>query len=481
MYCPSHGYGPARDYYDPAPHYESSQRAYQDSHDPPGYHVDDDYYYRRSNHDMHRDYHTEASDYERYAAMVRREHEEQRLAWIAAEHKRAQEAQRLMDAQQREARRARNHRRADCTQGLAMHNPYDCQCSDCCDDVDFYTAAQGSARAQKMLVGPTPREVLPYRRDQAPDRRQTQAGNGDKLIFRLVKRIGSGGQGYCDLYQRQNDGKYFVCKVMKNSFGVSIDKDGKPREVRILKDILGDHRRLIKVKWWESKNSTTTMWYNYCSGGDLENLADAYVTHQAHIPESFIWHVFLQLADAFAFMHFGYDRLSIDNNPRPHKSFKPIIHRDVKPANVFLKPNDYPDGYPNIVLADFGIATTQTSTNDLIGTLSYQPPEIPMHSREGDIWSLGACIHVLCTGSPPMSRPPKGVNPRDWDRSPKARVVADVTRYGYSKQLRKALYLVCRVHRRDRVIGRELIDKLSKLRDESGVRKEPLARWALKR
>ncbi|KAI4201426.1 MAG: hypothetical protein LQ350_003264 [Teloschistes chrysophthalmus] len=456
VYCPSYGYGPARDYYDRPPRYELSPHVYQDSiHGPPGYYVDDDYYYRPSDPNKRRDYHAEASDYERYAALVRREHEEQRLAWIAAEHRRAQEAQRLMEAQQMDVRRARNHRRAGCTQGLAMHNPYDCQCSDCCDDVDFYTAAQGSDRAQKMLVGPTPHSAL------------------SRELARVVKASN------CDLYKRLNDGKHFVCKVMKNAFGVSIDKDGKPREIRILRDILGDHRRLIKVNWWESKNSTTTIWYNYCSGGDLDRLVDAYITHESHIPEAFIWHVFLQLADAFAFIHFGYDRLSIDG--RPYKGFKPIIHRDVKPANVFLKPIDYPNGYPNVVLADFGIATTQTSTNNLIGTMSYQPPEIPMHSREGDIWSLGACIHVLCTGSPPMSRPPKGVKPRDWDTNAKARVVADVTRYGYSKQLRNALYLVCRIHRSDRVIGKALIDKVSKLRDESGVKREPLAKWALKR
>ncbi|KAI4088298.1 MAG: hypothetical protein L6R37_008225, partial [Teloschistes peruensis] len=411
VYYPSHGYGPALDDYDPPSRYESSRQVYQDSvHNPPGYYMDDDYYYPRNDLDMHYDYHTEASEYERHAALVRREHEEQRLAWIAAEHRKAQEAQRLMDAQQRSVRRARS-------------------------------------RCGAGWVGPGAED----------------AGRTDSA---------------CDLYQRHSDGRHFVCKVMKNAFGVSIDRDGRPREVRILRDILGDHRRLIKVNWWESKDSTTTMWYNYCSGGDLEGLVDAYISHQAHIPESFIWHAFLQLAEAFAFIHFGYDRLSIDG--RPHKGFKPIIHRDVKPANIFIKPNDYAESYPSLILADFGIATTQTSTTDLIGTLSYQPPEIPMHSREGDIWSLGACIHVLCTGSPPMSRPPKGVKPRDWDTSPEARVIADVTRYGYSKQLRMALYLVCRVHRRDRVIGKALIDKVSKLRDESGVRKEPLAKWALK-
>ncbi|KAI4253475.1 MAG: hypothetical protein LQ352_003669 [Teloschistes flavicans] len=432
--------------------YESPRQGYQDYiYVPQGYHTPDVDYDSRDDYDQ-----AESSGDERRAALRRQENERMRNAWIAAEQRRAQDVQRRNDPRARnggQLRRATSHRVAKCTKGLAMHNPYDCQCSDCCDDVEFYTAAQDANRAQKI----------------------------------------------CDLYQRLKDGKYFVCKVMKNAFGVAID-NGKPREARILRDILGEHRRIIKLNCEKespipslhllnpetSKKdnltiTTKTTGYNYCSAGDLERLADAYISHQAHIPESFIWHVFLQLAEAFAFIHTGYDRLSLDPRRRPHKGFHPVIHRDVKPANVFLKPNDYADGYPNLVLADFGLATTQTSTNNLIGTLSYQGPEIPLHSREGDIWSLGACIHVMCTGSPPMSRPPKGVKPRDWDTSARARVVADVTRYGYSKQLRKALYLVCRVHRSDRVVGKALVEQVVKLRDESGVRREPLAKWALKR
>ncbi|KAL8688365.1 MAG: hypothetical protein Q9218_005704 [Villophora microphyllina] len=442
----------------------------------------------RRDYNMPRRNQTDPDEYDDLVAVAQRVAQRQKNDWIAGEQRRALEAQRRREAQRRNdppARngahlvRARSHRVAGYDGGLALHHPYDCECADCYHDIDFYTADEAANQPRRVLVGPTAREILPYRRDKAPEHRQTRVEDGGKVVFHLVKRIGEGGQGYCDLYKSQSDGKLFVCKVMKNDFGVIMDK-GKPKEVRILNEILENHRRIIHLAGWSCETSTTTIWYTYCSGGDLQHLSDAYIKHQSHIPESFIWHAFRQLAEAFAYIHFGYDKRSPDT--APPKSFKPIIHRDVKPANVFLEPGNLKDSYPNLVLADFGIATTEKSTEGkYIGTMSYQGPEIPAHSRAGDIWSLGACIHVMCTGSPPMSRAPKGVSASKWSTDPKARVVADVTRYGYSKQLRKALYLVCRVHRKDRVIGKWLMKQVDKLRDESGVKWEPLASWAVKR
>lgn len=189
-----YGYRSARDYCASPTGYESPRQGYQDYiYVPQGYHTPDVDYDSRDDYDQ-----AESSGDERRAALRRQENERMRNAWIAAEQRRAQDVQRRNDPRARnggQLRRATSHRVAKCTKGLAMHNPYDCQCSDCCDDVEFYTAAQDANRAQKMLVGPTPREVLPYRREQAPDHRQTVAINGDKITFRLVKRIGSGGQG----------------------------------------------------------------------------------------------------------------------------------------------------------------------------------------------------------------------------------------------------------------------------------------------
>ncbi|MER7695271.1 protein kinase [Streptomyces sp. NPDC096095] len=83
-----------------------------------------------------------------------------------------------------------------------------------------------------------------------------------------------------------------------------------------------------------------------------------------------------------------------------------IQHRDVKPANVLLRP----DGRP--VLTDFGIAairesTSLTMTGALIGSPDYIAPE-RIRGTEGDpssdLWSLGMLLYVAVEGRHPLRR-----------------------------------------------------------------------------
>ncbi|MFC5744041.1 serine/threonine-protein kinase [Actinomadura rugatobispora] len=81
-----------------------------------------------------------------------------------------------------------------------------------------------------------------------------------------------------------------------------------------------------------------------------------------------------------------------------------ILHRDVKPANIFLRD----DG--RAVLTDFGIASlegdaTLTQEGSLMGSPSYMAPERVGHEPTGpasDLWSLGATLYTLVEGRPPF-------------------------------------------------------------------------------
>ncbi len=82
-----------------------------------------------------------------------------------------------------------------------------------------------------------------------------------------------------------------------------------------------------------------------------------------------------------------------------------IVHRDVKPANILIRP----DGSP--VLIDLGVARDLaapglTATHELIGTPSYMPPEqLTGGARAGplaDVWALGGVLYALLTGQPPF-------------------------------------------------------------------------------
>jgi eukaryotic-like serine/threonine-protein kinase len=87
-----------------------------------------------------------------------------------------------------------------------------------------------------------------------------------------------------------------------------------------------------------------------------------------------------------------------------------IVHRDLKPANLMVIAD--PCGEPMIKILDFGVAkhygeSALTATGVAIGSIPYMSPEQLRSSRgvdaRADIWSLGATLHHLISGTPPFS------------------------------------------------------------------------------
>jgi serine/threonine protein kinase len=99
-----------------------------------------------------------------------------------------------------------------------------------------------------------------------------------------------------------------------------------------------------------------------------------------------------------------------------HAHQKGIIHRDLKPSNVLIA---LYDGKPVPKVIDFGVAkatghkltdkTMFTEVGQVVGTLEYMAPEqaelnnLDIDTR-ADIYSLGALLYQLMTGSPPFTR-----------------------------------------------------------------------------
>ena len=99
-----------------------------------------------------------------------------------------------------------------------------------------------------------------------------------------------------------------------------------------------------------------------------------------------------------------------------HELDPPVIYRDMKPANVIVKPSG------NISIIDFGIACTyregEIPDEEILGTRGYAPLEqYRGHSCvQSDIFALGMTMHHLLTGADP--RKYKKYRPvREWNLS----------------------------------------------------------------
>jgi serine/threonine protein kinase len=88
-----------------------------------------------------------------------------------------------------------------------------------------------------------------------------------------------------------------------------------------------------------------------------------------------------------------------------------LIHRDVKPSNILLSPEDGRDGHDFVYLVDFGIARAAdrvgelTGTGGVMGTPDYMAPERfegrPI-SHAVDVYALACVLHKLLTGGAPF-------------------------------------------------------------------------------
>lgn len=83
-----------------------------------------------------------------------------------------------------------------------------------------------------------------------------------------------------------------------------------------------------------------------------------------------------------------------------HSQQPPIMHRDLKPDNIFVMSHN-----ADIRIGDFGLSTAirNSLNNTFLGTPEYMAPEI-FESNYGvtvDIYSFGMCLTEICTLKPP--------------------------------------------------------------------------------
>ncbi|MBA3241511.1 MAG: protein kinase [Acidobacteria bacterium] len=93
-----------------------------------------------------------------------------------------------------------------------------------------------------------------------------------------------------------------------------------------------------------------------------------------------------------------------------------IVHRDIKPDNIIVLPANEEHERERIKVVDFGIAKLRDLTSDnaltqtgvMVGTPFYMSPEQCRGEHldvRADVYSLGALLHEMLSGSPPFTAP----------------------------------------------------------------------------
>jgi len=219
--------------------------------------------------------------------------------------------------------------------------------------------------------------------------------------YRLIRQLGSGGQGQVWLAEDTRLRRRVALKLLRPEALASPDARARlQREAEVLSRL--DHPGICTI--YESGTSDEDPWLamRWVEGPSLAQLLGratrlpgrAEVLEAAHIVE--------QAARA---LHAAHEA--------------GVVHRDLKPANLLIGK----DGRP--VLVDFGLArpeagsgSTLTRTGERLGTSAYQAPELiaaarPTPDPKSDVYSLGVTLYEALT----LQRPYEGATSLSLERS----------------------------------------------------------------
>lgn len=203
--------------------------------------------------------------------------------------------------------------------------------------------------------------------------------------YKILSEIGHGGMSVVYMALNEKANKTWAVKEIRKDgkMDFNVVRQGLVAEIETLKKL--KHPNLPSIVDVIEDEDSFIIVMDYIEGNSLDK---ALAEHGAQ-PQEFVFEWAMQLCDVLRYLH------SCD---------PPIIYRDMKPANIMLKP----DG--NIALIDFG--TAKTYEIDLgettgIGTIGYAAPEQYIGSGLGrtdartDIYCLGITLYHLLTGIDP--------------------------------------------------------------------------------
>jgi gas vesicle protein len=250
-------------------------------------------------------------------------------------------------------------------------------------------ARRAQSRAQLMRIHTLERAATLRER-----RERSSQGFHEGLVlagqYRLTEKVGSGANGTIWEAERLADGQLVAIKMLRAAVAHdTMAADRLRREAAALG--LAWHPNVVEV--YEDGHLPDGTSYLVMERLHGESLAERLHRLGALTPEE-LMPIALQLCDAFGAVHAA-----------------GIVHRDVKPSNIFLA-LDPAGGALHVKLLDFGIArvewaeTRLTNENAPLGTPGYMSPEQEQGQevdQRSDLFGIGSVLYESLAGiAPPM-------------------------------------------------------------------------------
>lgn len=229
--------------------------------------------------------------------------------------------------------------------------------------------------------------------DRRPKPKTLVAGKVLNNRYEIVRRIGGGGMGAVYLAKDRNLGE--VPRAVKEMIESHLDDSQHEkaiadfkRESLLLTELEHPSIPTVYDYFYDDASERFYLVMKFIPGSDLASRLRG--TTGGRIDELTVTEWGVQVADVLHYLH-----------TRP----QPIIYRDLKPANLMLDSN-----LNRIMLIDFGIARWVNKKEKgvtAVGTMGYAPPELFGGHADPrvDIYSLGATMFHLLTGSDPQDNP----------------------------------------------------------------------------
>jgi len=208
------------------------------------------------------------------------------------------------------------------------------------------------------------------------------------LNYRITRLLGEGGMARVYEAVHIDLGTKAAIKILDPVLATKGNlKERFRNEARIMTNLHHDNIVMVLDYYEDDTSNTFAIIMEYLEGDDLAG----FIKKNGALSKELAYDLMVKILNAFIYAH-----------------GKGLVHRDVKPGNIFIT-ND-----KNIKILDFGIAkmiggdADLTSTGMQMGTPLYMSPEqvkdVKHLDKRSDIYSLGVMFYFMLTGKPPYDK-----------------------------------------------------------------------------